>query len=217
MNIRIRILLIVLLNINTIYTSAQKDTRSRTEINISKDFLKYFTAEISSEYRTNNDFENTDKYLVEPSITYTPLKFLELSVNYRREKEQKNKGGYKFNNIYTGSVSLKYKYKNWRFSYKTKYQKRKENGDMHQLIRFRPKIAYKMLKGKITTYVSNEWFYNLTSGEDEEFYKRRTILGIEYKINSINRIQLYYGYQTELNQKRNDSADIIGITYKIKL
>ena len=216
------------------------DYGSWTSLNFKKDLSKTLSASVGGEFRTRDKFNSINSYNVKAKLSYDVLPFLKAYFDYKYTNKKKLSEITKKNNYipsywsprHSFRLSLKgeYEWNDFEFSLRERYQytyqtscsvekydreigERIDNeyvdADSDNILRSRLHLKWN-IKKNYKPFVSYELFNNL---DDWGFKKTRFKLGVEYKLNKHNSIDVYYCHQ---NDRVDMNEHILGINYDIK-
>lgn len=191
-----------------------KAQRTYLETEISKSVFKDFDISFSPQVRFNDGFE-LKQYLFDAGVEYKINKYFSLGTGYRIGTEIKTDG--EKTNFGRFSLDAKAKVRWMQFEPKFRLRYSNENDDFGNIseikgnfLRYKFELAYNFSGSGFQPYLYTEYFQNLTeSGENGQRFEG----GLDYKIDSHNKIGAYY----RMNYGKNSCFEVIGLSYKLKL
>ena len=200
----------ILLLAGTAYSqSTDNEFQSRTKIELDLDLLKGLNLSLAPEVRLDESF-SVDKYLLESTLSYKPLKGLELGGSYRFIINPRNDKATEYLNRFALYARYAYKIERWKPSLRIKYTNYTEDISKGTFLRYRAKLNYDIRKCRLTPMASVEAFQDL---EDNQLYKFRYGLGVRYKLNKHSAIDLSYNLDYYMQEYRNKHIIKIGYRY----
>jgi hypothetical protein len=204
--------------------NAQKtDFRLRAGLSIQKEITKKFDASVDYEHRFNNNLTTFDQALIEPSVSYSVIKFLSIGAEWRFMIEQDQIRRLSFKN--RGTLFIRFKKSIGDFDLKLKtaiqygfdeltvdifsYQKKIINRNSIS-------IDYNWFGTKFTPFAGYEFFYYINNPNGGIINKSRLKLGTSYRISRASEISAYYMFENEFNVANPVDANIIGFSYGFK-
>ena len=154
---------------------------------------------------------SVDKYLLESTLSYKPLKGLELGGSYRFIINPRDEKATEYLNRFALYAKYAYKIQRWKPSLRIKYTNYTEDISTGTFLRYRAKLNYDIKNCKITPMASVEAFQDLG---DNQIYKLRYGLGARYKFNKHSSIDLGYNLDYYMQEYLNKHIIKIGYRYK---
>jgi long-subunit fatty acid transport protein len=210
--------IVVILILLPFISNAQvvSDAKQWTSISVSKKINK-FKFSLGEDIRFDENISHLDKFFTELGAQYKITKGFYVGLNYRYSRNNDYETS-NYNMYHRIDFALTYKVKldKFRFSFRTKFQTKKdlpeENNPTFNRNKFT--INYK-LDNPITPFVSYEFYYQFN---DEKIINRSRIsLGSKYAINDNNTIKLFYLYENRFNTRNLRHNHIWGVSYSIEL
>ena len=222
--------LIIFLMLNVPLFSQYQDLNGWYSVGLGYEFEKKWEINFEEQIKCNSNSMKFDKIISDFDIQFKHKKWLSYSFGGRYVFNKTNENFWKQSSRLNFVLILKYEINRFQIISKTKtqiildYKNRndKVNSD-DALFRQKVTIKYNIKKIKLTPYVSSELFV-----EDYRDDRKRPPFGFEtnavrfeigtkYKINKKNELEIFYGFEKELNQVFNKRDFIFGINYKINL
>lgn len=188
-----------------IYGQAINDFGTWWGVEVRKTFLNDFRAAVQAEMRLNENSQFTKNFFIEPSIKYTPIKWLSITANYRFDNRYEKVERY-FTQRHRISLDLGFSYevKRFEFEYRNRFQMHWENyysSNIEYPIMFSRNqigVTYKWPQLPFSTNLSGEIWLPIES--NTELSKFRLVVAQEYKLKKLHRFQLRFVFQTDLNK-----------------
>lgn len=207
---KIILILLIILPAGTAFTqTVSNEFQSRTKIELNLDLLKGLNLSLAPEVRLDESF-SVDKYLLESTLSYKPLKGLELGGSYRFIINPRDEKATEYLNRFALYARYTYKIQRWKPSLRIKYTNYTEDISTGTFLRYRAKINYDIKSCKITPTASVEAFQDL---DDNQLYKFRYGIGMRYKLNKHSAIDLGYNLDYYMQEYRNKHILEIGYRY----
>ena len=198
-----------------------RDFELWTGVSVKKSFLeKKLTAELTQEFRLDDDASHMDIYFTELGMKYKLKNGISLGAAYRYIRNNKN-SGYVNERRFHFDLGYKYKIERFDLSARFRYSNRAEIGgstDEGQYptnkYRFRLKGEYNIPNWKLDPYFAVETFYatttnsynyieSITETEDVAgFQKMRYTLGTSYRITDFMSVGAFYRIEREFESYR---------------
>jgi len=219
---KIGLIFIICLSIS-IANAQVNDAQLWTKLSVSKTFSQSFQTQIDLSTRFGNNITDLNTFYLQLSGEYKLAKWLKLGANFRyAEKydlEEMTHSRYR-GGIY--ALLKKKFFKTLELQYRTMYQHQytdiytSEKGTIPTYY-FRNKLNVSLdLDQKYSPYVSCEMYHKYTY-KFQDLSKLRYALGVNYEINNLHKIDLYYLIQKETNVSNPLSSYVIGLAYKLSL
>jgi Protein of unknown function (DUF2490) len=212
-----KILLILSLLLPLAFTAqVVSDAKLWTGVSVSKKYND-FTFSLGEEVRFDENMSHIDKVFTEIEVDYKIIKGLYAGFAYRFARDNDYETtNYDMKRRIGLSLTYKHKYENFRFSFRTKYQRKSalpyENNPTFS--RNKLVVKYKM-ENKLSPFISYEFYYQFN---DERVINRaRFSFGSSYKINKSNAIKLFYMYENKFNTKNLKHNHVYGISYSLEI
>lgn len=186
------------------------DFQARTEVKLSYKPLDKLSLSLSPEVRWDESFQ-VDKYLLESTISYEPVKGLSLGGSYRFIINPRSDKSTEYLHRFALFTSYKKKIERFEPSLRIKYTNYTEESSLGEFLRYKAKLEYDIKSCKVTPVLSAEAFHDITGNQ---IYKMRYAVGAEYKINKKNSLGL--GYMLDYYMIAYQNKHIIKLGYKYK-
>lgn len=192
-----------------------------TGVEVTKPLSNSLSVSVSPELRTTTSPFVVDDILLETSIAFKPLKWLQIVGGYRYSRFYESDFDDRFNgHRYSIAIRPKFELGRFSFSYRGQYQRSMIYWyDMGYSIetkdnfRNRLQITYDVPNAKVEPFASGELYYDLTSGKQKEFSRLRVRAGVTYPLNKRNEIEVFGQYQTKLNTNSPETSYVLGVFY----
>ena len=192
-----------------------------TGVEVTKPLSNSLSVSVSPELRTTTSPFVVDDILLETSIAFKPLKWLQIVGGYRYSRFYESDFDDRFNgHRYSIAIRPKFELGRFSFSYRGQYQRSMIYWyDMGYSIetkdnfRNRLQVAYDIPNAKVEPFVMGELYYDLTSGKQKEFSRLRVRAGMTYPLNKRNEIEVFGQYQSKLNSNTPETSYVLGIFY----
>lgn len=219
---KIGLIFIICLSIS-IANAQVNDAQLWTKLSVSKTFSQSFQMQIDLSTRFGNNITDLNTFYLQLSGEYKLAKWLKLGSNFRYAEK------YDFEEMthsrYRGGIYVLLKkkfFKTLELQYRTMFQHQytdiytSEKGQISTNF-FRNKLNLSLdLDQKYSPYVSCEMYYKYTY-KFQDLSKLRYSIGVNYEINNLHKIDLYYLIQKETNVSNPLSSYVIGLAYKLSL
>jgi len=211
-----KLLLILLMLPTFLKSQVVSDAHLWSAVSVSKK-INDFEFSFSEELRFDENFTHVDKLFSEIGAEYKIIKGLSVSANYRFNRDNDyESGNYDLKNRFDIKVDYKYKYNNFQFGFRTKFQTQTapsyKNNTTYNRNKF--SIKYKM-ENPFTPYIYYEFYYQFN--DQKVINRNRFSLGTKYKINENNAVKLFYIFENRFNVKNLEHSHIWGVSYSISL
>jgi len=202
---------------------AQDDFGSILSASVSKKITKGLNINFEEEFRTRSNFSEVDRFSHALELNYKPLNFLKVGGAYNLINFNHEKKSWEIRHRYyfyaTGSLNAG----QFTLSLRERFQSTKRQGIKQTATRVNPKlylrsrlkVDYNIRKSKFTPSASVELFNTLNDPVKNEMNQWRGILGVEYKLNKKNFLELYYRY-TNFSDDEEIDKHLFGIGYLFK-
>ncbi|HSA04595.1 MAG TPA: DUF2490 domain-containing protein, partial [Tenuifilaceae bacterium] len=192
-----------------------------TGVEVTKPLSNSLSVSVSPELRTTTSPFVVDDILLETSIAFKPLKWLQIVGGYRYSRFYESDFDDRFNgHRYSIAIRPKFELGRFSFSYRGQYQRSMIYWyDMGYSIetkdnfRNRLQVAYDIPNAKVEPFVMGELYYDLTSGKQKEFSRLRVRAGMTYPLNKRNEIEVFGQYQSKLNSNTPETSYVLGVFY----
>lgn len=192
-------------------------------ISIEKKIIKPLSLTLTQEFRMNENITELGTFFTGLEVTYKINKYLRVSGGYRFINKRRVDDSYSKRHRYYFDLSVRKKFKPVTLSFRTIFQSQykdvfsSDDGKVPGNY-WRNKLELKFDAGKnIQPYISAEIFTPLKRPYNIFFDLTRYCGGVEYQINRMNTIDVYYMFQKENNVNAPQIDHIIGIGYYLSL
>lgn len=194
-----------------------------TSFAIEAKLIKKLSANVSQEYRFNENVSELDTWISEAGLEYKLNKIFRASVNYRYTLKRKTNNLYSPRQRIFVDIKAEKKIKPVIFQFRTRFQEEFADIDrapdggftgFYSRNRFRLKFD---LDKKWEPNISLELFSPLRQSQPFLFDDIRAVAGIDFALSKHHKLDIYYMIQRELNVKNPVTDFIGGIGYKYKL
>lgn len=192
------------------------DAKLWTGVSISKK-VNDFEFSFSEDLRFDENMTHIDKVFSEFGAQYKITKGVYTGVNYRfsRDNDYSSKN-YDIRHRFDLFLNLKYKYDNFRFSFRSKLQSKSSTPEENRPTFSRNKFTVKYkLENDLTPFVSYEFYYQFN--EEKIINRTRFSFGSAYKINKKSALKLFYIFENRFNVNTLKHNHIYGISYSFEL
>ncbi len=219
-----KILIIFIITYSSVAYAQEEDMELWTGIQIEENITKKLKTSFEQEFRFNENISNTKKIYSELGLSYKINKNIRIAASYRFEKNQKIEDYYVNRHCFYAGITLKNKIKRFALAFRTQYKTKyvssysEEYGSVPKnYLRNKLSLKYNIKKNPVTPFFYCESFYQLDNPEGNEFDKIRYALGVDYKINKKNNLNIFYMLQKQFNVNSPVQSYIIGIGYQYEL
>ncbi|MBI5324599.1 MAG: DUF2490 domain-containing protein [Ignavibacteriae bacterium] len=188
----------------------KKDTELWTGFAIDIPIWENLSFEPSEEFRFDNGISQLKSAITDLGLKYKINKYFKVAATYRLHVRPELPNHALYLKGY-----FRYNFEPLDFTYKLTYKKKfEEFNQTQEHIRNKVTLEYEASK-LIRPFIAYELFYRLNYKKGDRFDNYRFYLGCNLRINKDHEIQLYYMREEEINMKKPNSSDIIGIFYNI--
>lgn len=193
----------------------------RAGVEITKPLTRSLSVSFAPELRLSSSPLKFDDILLEVSIAFKPLKWLQLTGGYRYSRFYESDFDDRFNDHrYYIAIRPRVDLGRFTLTYRGQFQRHMiywyDMGysiEIKDNFRNRLQISYNVPNTKIEPFVMGELYYDLTSGKQKEFNRLRVRVGASYPLNKRNEIEVFGQYQTKLNSSTPETFYVLGIFY----
>lgn len=207
-------------NLHSSYSQV-KDAGLWTNITIEKKLNKDFTLHLSEELRFNENLGELGTVFTDAGLEYKLIKNLNVSANYRFIRKKRVDDFYTTRHRWYLDALYRYKFKKMIFTLRERYQSqmiRTENDEKdispEYYLRSKLTMRYDFDK-KYRPFISFELFYQLNNPGGNQLDNLRYAAGVDYEINNIHTVDLFYIINKEINVSNPLTEYIIGIGYTL--
>jgi hypothetical protein len=191
-------------------------------MNAEKKITPKLSAELSQDFRIHENISELGESLSEIGLSYKINKNCHVSASYRYVEKRKNDNLFNERNRYNLDLTLKKKFKPFILQYRPRFegeykQMRKSDDDIGPSYYLKNKLTAKLdLDKKYIPYA----YYEISTTLDYSYGycyvdEMRYCIGIEYKINRMHSLDLFYLLKKQYMSKDPETDYIIGIGYNI--
>lgn len=205
---------------STIQPRAQvNDACLWTSLNIEKKFTPLLSANLNQEFRFNENLSELGAFYTDIGLNYKINKSIRISGNTRFIYNHRLDDSYSKRGRYYFDLSFRQKYKPVIISFRTRFQSQyklyAEDDEINPIYCNRNKVTLKFdLDKKISPFLFSEIFVPLNKKINNLMIDNiRYAMGIDYKVNRMHSIDLFYMIDKELNQSNPLTNYIIGLSY----
>jgi len=201
------------------------------------DFGLWGTIALEKKWNKQYSFSYTQEVRFFDNATRIDKTFSEVKINYRINKYFNTSLGYRFSVCFDDlelqtylkhrfywDGNIRYKINNWRINYRTRFVQEFErmqsstNGIIPKYVnRNKIQCTYNIPNNPFSIAVSEEIYYLFHSFGEEGFNKNRNALSINYKLNTIQEIGVFYMIEQRFNTYKHSNNYILGIEYSYNL
>jgi len=211
----------LLIGLNS-YSQVQ-DASLWMNVSIEKKIIPTLSVSINQEFRMNENISELGTFFTDVGLNYKINKFLKFSASYRFINKRRLDDSYSIRHRYYFDLVVRKKFNPVTLSFRTRFQSQyadvfsSEDGKIPDYYS-RNKLTLKVDAGNnIQPYVYAELFSPLKRPYNVFIDNTRYCLGVEYSINRMNTIDVFYMFQKECNVKNPETAHVIGVGYYINL
>ncbi len=223
-------LIVILLIIIPLWSHAQSkaDWAMWNSINISYSLTKKYNFLFSEEVRLKTNISELNLINTNIGIEREFNHGFKTALIYRFiQKYQEEETTISFRNRLMWDTSFRKKVKKSSFSYRSRLQAEvknyftTKNGEKIEWF-WRNKFGYKYeLNKKFAAEFSTEFRYQIDDPRsvkyNHQWNRNRYQLGLNYKINKLKSLSVYYLFQDEHGKKNNEDLNIVGLEFNVEL
>lgn len=192
-------------------TEVENDYEYRTSFKLSFKPIKKLKINLTPEFRFKDDF-SVDRYLMETEVVYKPIKHFFVGGNYRFVVNPRNQKTTEYLHRFGVTTTYKRKFDRFEPAVRLSYTNYADDDDVDDnFLRYKAALGYDIKGCKLTPTLSAELFHQIA---DNEMYKVRYKLGLDYKIFKNNYIGA--SYRLDYYLKKYENNHIFSIGYKLK-
>ncbi len=203
--------------------SQNRDAGLWTSISVEAKLVKKLSANISQEFRFDENMTRLGTAFTDVGIEYKLNKNFRFAVNYRYTQKHSKEDYYSYRHRFYTDIKYSKKIKPFEVSVRSRFQDqysdigRASDGGIAEYY-FRNKLSLNWnTKKPYSPYISVELFSPLTYLRNVAFDNIRSSAGVEYTFTKHQKIDLSYMIQKELNVSNPQTDFIIEIGYSYKL
>ena len=186
----------------------RKDFELWTRAGLSKELLSDFEVEVEAGYRIDENLTRTKKVFGDICVTYKTVKWLHLKVKYRFSSVQDN-----VEHRLNGDALIRMDINRLRITLRNRLQREwVPTKDPKDFLRERLKFNYDIRNFPVDLFVSEEVWYRFNTDENE-LKKFWTDVGMEWKINKKNAVELFFRLSREINVNNPLHSNIVGLEF----
>lgn len=193
----------------------------RAGVEVTKPLTRSLSVSFAPELRLSSSPLKFDDILLEVSIAFKPLKWLQLTGGYRYSRFYESDFDDRFNDHrYYIAIRPRVDLGRFTLTYRGQFQRHMiywydmgysiETKDNY---RNRLHVSYDIRNFKLEPFIMGELYYDLTSGKKKEFNRLRLRAGVSYPLNKRNEIEIFGQYQKKLNSKTPETSYVLGLYY----
>ncbi len=220
MRIKLTILIIILFIGNAF--SQEQDFETWTSFTIKKQVSSKIDLKLNQELRLFENSSQINVILTDLGGSYKLSKNFSLNMYYRFIRKSDYSNFINQHRFY-GGIEYAKSIKNIEFGYRTRFQSKyseiysRDYGLVPaNTLRNKISLSYKIKDKSITPKISAELFLPIENS-DYNFSKIRTSIGIKYKINKYNSINLAFLIEKEIYTSNSLTANILALGYGFRL
>jgi hypothetical protein len=200
-----------------------KDAGLWTSVNFEAKVVKKLTANLSQEFRFNENITELGSSLTDVGLDYKINKHFQVSANYRFTQKRRVDDYYSFRHRYYVAIKYSKKLKPFELSYRL--QLFDEYADIGRasdggvpVFYLRNKLGVKWDTEKpYTPYASVELFSPLNYPRNNAFDGIRTIAGVEYELTKHHKLDFFYLIDKGILEGNLEANFVVGFGYYYKL
>lgn len=179
------------------------DFTSWTKFKVNYKIDSRFAVSGNLELRTKDDMSTIDRWGAGVGGDYRLTSFLKLETGYEVHYRNRGNSEWKFRHRYQIGASTSFKYQNWKFSLRERFQQTFDQGNVSSRLRSRLKIAYDPSKGIVSPYFSAELYQSIGGTSFWRVTRMRYRPGMEIDLSEKWMLDLYYCRQYEPMKNKN--------------
>ncbi len=190
-----------------------------TSASVEKKITQTLSANFSEAFRFNENISELGSFFSEFGIEKKISKNLRASINYRFSSKRGIDDIYSQRYRYFVDLNFRKKISKIVVNYRARIQSQIKNNFSRENIsnpenHWRNKISLRYnLEKKYQPFISGEWWYPLNNPKQKYFDNLRCAAGLQYEINKMSSVELYYMIQKELHKNNPETDFILGIGY----
>lgn len=192
-------------------TEIENDFEYRSSFKFSYKPIKKLKINFTPEVRFKDNF-TVDNYLLETELVYKPFKHFYVGGNYRFVINPRTQKTTEYLHRFGVTTTYKRKFDRFEPQVRLSYTNYADDDDVDDnFLRYKAALGYDIKKCKLTPTISAELFHQLA---DNEMYKVRYKLALDYKIFKNNYVGA--SYRLDYYLKKYENNHIFSIGYKLK-
>jgi Protein of unknown function (DUF2490). len=188
-----------------------------------KKIVKNLEISFEEDFRLRDNFSTADRFSTTLDLNYKVCPYLKLGGAYNLINFNHEKKGWEVRHRYYFYATGMYKYNNFKFSLRERFQstyrvgvnKTAKRANPKLYLRSRAEIEYDIPNCKFEPFISFEIFNILNDPIENGINELRYIAGCSYKINKRNAISLSYRYSNEIDDE-DSSKNMVCLGYSLK-
>ncbi len=204
-------------------SSQVQDANLWLNVSVEKKIIPTLSVSINQEFRLNENITELGTFFTDIGLNYKINKYLRVSASYRFINKRRLDDSYSIRHRYYFDLVVRKKFNPVTLSFRTRFQSQyndvlsSEDGKIPEYYS-RNKLTVKVDAGNhLSPYVYAELFSPLKRPFDIFMDNMRYCVGVEYEINRMNTLDVFYIFQKECHVKNPETDHIIGIGYSINL
>lgn len=191
---------------------ARDDWHSWNMVTLDKDFKRPLSFHLFSEQRLRDNFSSAYLYNVATGLRWKASRYFDAGPFFLYESAKNTAGSRYYENRYYLEANLKLPGKRLTWSDRNRIEYRNRNTT--DLWRYRNRLKVSLNTGKVSPYVSNEIFWDMTG---HELNQNRFSAGISLPLEKHLQLTLYYLLQSTRAGSDWNENHALGVILGIKL
>ncbi len=203
--------------------SQVQDANLWMNVSVEKKIIQSLSISLNQEFRMNENITELGTFFTEIGATYKINKYFRISANYRFINKRRLDDSYSKRHRYFFDLTIRKKFSPVILSFRTRFQSQytdvfsSEDGKIPACYS-RNKLTIKYDDGNnLKPYFYAELFSPLKHPFDVFIDNARFSAGLEYEINRMNTIDVFYIFQKEYNVNNPETDHVIGLGYYLSL
>lgn len=199
---------------NSLFSENRRyDDELWSEVEIELPISKDVDFSLSQQFRFDNDVTKFKASLTDLGLALRFDKSFKLSGTYRLKRvPDEIYNEYHLNGYFSQKILS-----DIEFNFRSRFQARIPRGnDNEYYIRLRPYINLEV-SDVFSPYFGVEYYYRFLYDEGDRFNKSRFFLGTDIAISKSYSMKIYYMLQREFNEKKPQTSNIAGISFKYEI
>lgn len=193
---------------------------------IEKKLSKKFSLELEEELRFNQNISRLNYIHSSIGAGYRLNKSIRFALSYRFTAKYLLEDEFSFRHRLALDGSYRYSFSNFSIGYRSRIQSELKNYNSSKkgknpAWKWRHRITAKYTFNKLEPNIGAEFFYQIkdprNSNLDRSWYKLRAYLGVDYNINKLNTIGLFFLIQRGVSDDDPNELNVIGLNYKLEI
>ncbi len=191
-------------------------------LNAEKKLTSRFSVSLSAESRMNENITEAGTVFTDLGLDYRLHQNVRVSANYRFSCKRRLDDSYSKRHRWYAQLTIREKLNRIRVSFRTRFQT--QFTDMYSSVdgkvpeyytRFRLNLSYDN-KSPLEPYVNAEVFLPVAKPQFAGIDQVRFIGGVEYRINRMHMIDLFYLFQREYGVRYPEADYVVGAGYYLR-